>query len=62
LPVPAAKITTRPFSMWRRALRRMYGSETVAIGMADSTRVSAPIFSSAFCRASAFITVASMPM
>src|SRR5919202_1495954 len=26
LPVPAAKITTRPFSRWRIARRRMYGS------------------------------------
>ena len=28
LPVPAAKITTRPFSRWRIARRRMYGSAT----------------------------------
>ena len=62
LPVPAAKITTRPFSMCRSARRGMKGSHTVAIGIADCTRVSTPTRSSAFCMASAFITVASMPM
>ena len=31
LPVPAAKITTRPFSRWRTARRRMYGSATSCI-------------------------------
>ena len=34
----------------------------LAIGIAESTRVSTPSFSSEFCNASAFITVASMPM
>ena len=62
LPVPAAKITTRPFSMWRAARRRMKGSQTEVIGMADCTRVETPLFSSAACMASAFITVASMPI
>ena len=62
LPVPAAKITTRPFSMCRIARRRIYGSHTLAIGMADCTRVGMPSFSSAFCIASAFITVAIIPM
>src|SRR6266542_3203375 len=38
LPVPAAKITTRPFSRWRIARRRMYGSAMARISMADSTR------------------------
>jgi hypothetical protein len=33
-----------------------------AIGIADWTRVWTPIFSIAFCIASAFITVASMPI
>ena len=32
------------------------------IGIADCTRVATPHFSSADCMASAFITVASMPM
>ncbi len=62
LPVPAPKITTRPFSMCRSARRRIYGSHTDDIGIADCTRVATPSFSSAFCIASAFITVASMPM
>jgi hypothetical protein len=62
LPTPAAKITIRPFSRWRSARRRMNGSHTDAIGIADWTRVSTPICSSAFCTASAFITVASMPI
>ena len=38
------------------------GSQTVFIGIADCTRVSTPIFSRAFWTASAFITVASMPI
>ena len=42
LPVPAAKITTRPFSRWRIARRRMYGSATSETAMADWTRVSSP--------------------
>ena len=35
LPVPAAKITTRPFSRWRMARRRMYGSATSDTAIAD---------------------------
>ena len=35
---------------------------SVAIGMADWTLVSTPTFSSAFCIANAFMTVASIPM
>src|SRR5437867_1934535 len=42
LPVPAAKMTTRRFSRWRMARRRMYGSATARISMADRTRVSTP--------------------
>ena len=61
LPVPAAKITTRPRSRWRIARRRMYGSATSAMLSADCTRVETPIFSSASCIASALSTVASMP-
>jgi hypothetical protein len=38
------------------------GLGDLAIGIADWTRVSTPIRSSAFCTASAFITVASMPI
>ena len=44
------------------ARRRMYGSATSEIVMADCTRVTAPTFSSASCSARAFRTVASMPM
>ena len=62
LPVPAAKITIRPFSRWRMARRRMYGSATSEIVIADCTRVATPSFSSASWSASAFSTVASMPM
>src|SRR5581483_3466659 len=62
LPVPAAKMTTRPFSRWRTARRRMYGSATSWTSIAESTRVSAPFRSSASCTASAFSTVASIPM
>src|SRR5581483_5271068 len=42
LPVPAAKMTMRPFSRWRIARRRMYGSATSLTTSADCTRVSAP--------------------
>jgi hypothetical protein len=42
LPVPAAKITTRPFSRWRMARRRIMGSATVGMLMALSTRVWTP--------------------
>ena len=62
LPVPAAKITRRPFSRWRIARRRMYGSASRSISIADSTRVREPRDSSAACSASELITVASMPM
>ena len=61
LPVPAAKITTRPFSRWRIARRRMYGSATSETSSADITRVSAPSRSSASCSASALSSVASIP-
>ena len=43
LPVPAAKMTMRPFSRWRTARRRMYGSATSCTSIADSTRVSRPV-------------------
>ena len=62
LPVPAAKITIRPFSRWRIARRRMYGSATSEIVIADCTRVATSSFSSASWSASAFSTVASIPM
>ena len=42
LPVPAAKMTTRPFSRCRIARRRMYGSATSETSSAERTRVSAP--------------------
>ena len=62
LPVPAAKMMSRPFSRWRMARRRMYGSASDSIRMAVMTRVSTPIFSSTSCSARALMTVASMPM
>jgi hypothetical protein len=62
LPVPAAKITTRPFSRWRVARRTMKGSATRGMVMAESTRVCTPICSRVDCRARELITVASMPM
>ena len=39
LPVPAPNTTTRPFSRWRIARRRMNGSATARISMAVTTRV-----------------------
>ena len=60
--MPPAKITTRPFSRWRMARRRMKGSATSRISIAESTRVLTPARSSASCRARPLITVASMPM
>ena len=62
LPVPAAKITIRPFSRWRIARRRMYGSATSEIVIADCTRVCTPSFSSASWSVRALSTIASMPM
>src|SRR5262245_12957794 len=62
LPVPPARITTRPFSRWRMALRRMYGSATLGISSAVMTRVGWPMRSSASCSARPFITVAIMPI
>src|SRR5437899_637775 len=38
LPVPAPNTTTRPFSRWRIARRRMNGSATARISMAVTTR------------------------
>ena len=61
LPVPAAKITIRPFSRWRIARRRMYGSATSETVIADRTRVSAPLRSSASWIVSELRTVASIP-
>ena len=40
LPVPPARMTMRPFSRWRVARRRMYGSATVSMRMAVCRRVS----------------------
>ncbi len=62
LPVPPAKSTTRPFSRWRSARLRMYGSASSSIRIALRTRVSTSFFSSMSWIASALITVASMPM
>ena len=49
------------FSMWRMARRRMKGSAISRISIA-TTRVKTSSFSSASCSATAFITVASMPI
>ena len=62
LPVPATKIVTRPFSRWRTARRRMYGSAISFIAIALMTRTGTPIRSIASCSARPFMTVASMPM
>ena len=62
LPVPATNSATRPFSRWRMARRRMYGSATSFIAIAVMTRVGTPARSSASWRARPFMTVASMPM
>ena len=61
-PVPAARITARPFSRCRTARRRINGSHTLYTLMADCTRVGCPIFSIVSCSATAFSTVASIPM
>ena len=61
-PSPAAKITTRPFSRWRRARSGMNGSATLVISIAVCTRVVTCSFSRASWSASEFITVASIPM
>jgi hypothetical protein len=62
LPVPAAQMTTRPFSRWRMTRRRMNGSATSDMVIAVVTRVLMPRRSSASCRAMALMTVASIPM
>src|SRR5262249_20193739 len=54
--------TMRPFSRWRTARRRIQGSHTWSIWIADSTRVNRPRFSSACCSDRLLMTVASMPM
>ena len=63
LPVPPARMTTRPFSRCRIARRRMYGSATVSIRTAVmQPGLARPSLSSVSCRARPFMTVASMPM
>ena len=62
LPVPAAQMTMRFFSRWRMARRRMNGSATSGMVIAEVTRVLTPRRSSASCSARALITVASIPM
>ena len=49
LPVPPAKMTIRPFSRWRVARRRMYGSATLSMRMAVCKRVSQCRHSKASC-------------
>jgi len=55
-------MTTRPFSRWRTARRRMYGSAIAFSSMAESTRVSTPFCSRTSWRAMLLMTVASIPM
>ena len=54
--------STDPLNPPRIARRRMNGSATARISMADSTRVGTPARSSEFCSANALMTVASIPM
>ena len=62
LPVPQAKMTMRPSSKCRSALRRMNGSATLIMFSAVCTRTGTPRCSMASCMASELMTVASMPM
>ena len=55
-------MTTRPFSRWRVARCRMYGSAIRFISIAVCTRTGTPRCSSASASASALIVVASMPI
>lgn len=59
-PVPAAKMTTLPFSRCRTALLRMYGSATSDIRNAVCTLVGIPMLSIVACKNIAFITVANI--
>ncbi|SKV05096.1 Uncharacterised protein [Mycobacteroides abscessus subsp. abscessus] len=61
-PMPAPKMTTRPFSKCLLARSGMYGSATCPMVMAVCTRVTMPSFSRKSCSARLFITVPSMPM
>ena len=47
LPVPAARMTTLPFSRCRTARRLMYGSATCGIWIAVIVRAGMPVRSSA---------------
>ena len=60
--MPAEKMMIRPFSMCRMTRRRMNGSATDLISMAETWRLSAPALSRAACRAIPLMTVASMPI
>src|SRR6185503_1468574 len=55
-------MTTRPFSRCRTARRRMYGSVSTRISIAERTRVESPRCSRAPWSARALMTVPSMPM
>ncbi|KAJ0452188.1 hypothetical protein HanHA300_Chr15g0576101 [Helianthus annuus] len=59
-PVPAANMTTLPFSKCLTALRRMYGSATSDIRNAVWTLVGMPMLSIVACKYIAFITVANI--
>lgn len=59
-PVPAAKMTTLPFSKCLTALLRIYGSATSDMRNAVCTLVGIPILSIVAWRNIAFMTVASI--
>ncbi|COZ64805.1 Uncharacterised protein [Mycobacterium tuberculosis] len=61
-PMPAPKITTRPFSRWRTARNGRYGSATWPMVIAVWTRVTMPSFSRKSCSARLFMTVPSIPI
>ncbi len=62
LPVPAAKITTLPFSKWRCARPTINVSQIASILIALCTLTSSPLRSKASRIAIELMTVASMPM
>ncbi len=62
LPVPVARMITRPRARWERARRRMNGSATSSILIVVISRVSQPIPSRASWRARPLMTVAVIPM
>src|SRR5271166_2190538 len=62
LPVPPARMITRFLTRCASAAWREYGWQSDGMATAESTRAAWPIFSSAPSIASAFMTVASIPI